>query len=428
MNVRQTNINSRKALLSAGYRGDGLVFCVIDTGVCPVRWLKGKVTAGTSDGLKDGYNHGTFVAGQLIEWCPDAEVISYKVFDDNGCGKPTSTIIEALKDVFTRAQNDRNRRYITNMSLTWPMNKGSEEYHKVKGYIDALTEMDCPVVCAAGNTSVEGVGLYPSCFESPFTASAIDEMGLLANFSTFHDEVDHGEFGVNVPGISNKGDDVGMSGTSMASPNLAGKIGLLMCMHKQKSGVWPTDAWIVEALKSMSIDLRTNGKDPYTGWGFVELKEIDVEKAVDTNVLRITNPYTCGALVREVQELLAQHGYQVEVDGIYGTETETAVKAFQKDNELTVDGVVTDLVLSTLKEESKEVEDLKEEIYFGVCTGNSVNVRNGASVLYGKIGVAHKGDKLLVRESSKPWPEVALVLRDNLCIGYMSPKYIKKMD
>ncbi|MEH2239514.1 peptidoglycan-binding domain-containing protein [Nostoc sp.] len=47
-----------------------------------------------------------------------------------------------------------------------------------------------------------------------------------------------------------------------------------------------------------------------------------------------------GVAVRVLQRLLVANGYAVRVDGIFGALTETAVKAFQNQRNLGVDGVV----------------------------------------------------------------------------------------
>ena len=282
MNVKEGNIEQRKAFHAKGYKGQGLVFCVIDTGVNPVGWLSGKVSAGTKDGLEDGYNHGTFVAGQLIEWCPEAEVISYKVFDASGTGGRAADITAALLHIRSLAEQDRAKRYITNMSLTCPLNKGSKDHWNMESAIDALTALDCPVVACAGNDGTEVTNLYPGCFLSPYTASAIDEIGMLAWFSTYHNEVDFADFGVNVPGINNHGDNTGKSGTSFAAPNVAGKIGLYMSMIHEQTGAWPTDDAIYAYLQSCAVDLRTSGRDPHTGYGYISLAL--VEKTQETQM------------------------------------------------------------------------------------------------------------------------------------------------
>ncbi|BAY49027.1 peptidoglycan-binding domain 1 protein [Scytonema sp. HK-05] len=47
-----------------------------------------------------------------------------------------------------------------------------------------------------------------------------------------------------------------------------------------------------------------------------------------------------GADVERLQGELSQLGYQVAVDGIFGEATDKAVKKFQQDHNLTVDGIV----------------------------------------------------------------------------------------
>ncbi|MEH2287975.1 peptidoglycan-binding domain-containing protein [Nostoc sp.] len=47
-----------------------------------------------------------------------------------------------------------------------------------------------------------------------------------------------------------------------------------------------------------------------------------------------------GIAVRALQQLLVSNGYAVRVDGIFGALTETAVKAFQNQQNLGVDGIV----------------------------------------------------------------------------------------
>ncbi|NDJ21670.1 peptidoglycan-binding protein [Nostoc sp. B(2019)] len=47
-----------------------------------------------------------------------------------------------------------------------------------------------------------------------------------------------------------------------------------------------------------------------------------------------------GVAVRALQRLLISNGYAVRIDGIFGALTETAVKAFQNQQNLSVDGVV----------------------------------------------------------------------------------------
>jgi len=56
-----------------------------------------------------------------------------------------------------------------------------------------------------------------------------------------------------------------------------------------------------------------------------------------------------GSQVTQIQEKLSQWGYYSgEIDGIFGSRTEKAVKAFQKKNGLTADGIVGNATLEAL--------------------------------------------------------------------------------
>ncbi len=62
-----------------------------------------------------------------------------------------------------------------------------------------------------------------------------------------------------------------------------------------------------------------------------------------------------GTLVSYVQELLITQGYLIDTaDGIFGNNTEYAVKVFQKDKKLTVDGRVGSETLGALEENNKK--------------------------------------------------------------------------
>ena len=63
-------------------------------------------------------------------------------------------------------------------------------------------------------------------------------------------------------------------------------------------------------------------------------------------------PLTIGSRgqdVSKLQQALKDRGYQVTVDGIYGTQTKEAVKQFQRDNGLVVDGIAGAKTLAALK-------------------------------------------------------------------------------
>jgi chitosanase len=68
----------------------------------------------------------------------------------------------------------------------------------------------------------------------------------------------------------------------------------------------------------------------------------------EIRLLRLKRPFMQGEDVRKVQEALKQAGIAVEVDDIYGSDTEAAVKEFQKKVGLKPDGIVGPVTRSEL--------------------------------------------------------------------------------
>ena len=64
--------------------------------------------------------------------------------------------------------------------------------------------------------------------------------------------------------------------------------------------------------------------------------------------LMLTNPFTTGQPVKDLQTALNRHGAKLTVDGIFGPLTEAAVKIFQKVRGLVPDGIVGPVTWSKL--------------------------------------------------------------------------------
>ena len=339
MNIKELNAQMRTTYHAAGYTGKSIIFAVLDTGVEPVGRLRGKVTH--RHGTEPRTGHGTFTASVINEYCPDAEIWSYR------CDYP-SDIISALNDV-TAQVAVTGKRIIVNMSI-----ETDAEY--IRNAVDACVAAGIPLVCAAGNDGEEVLNKYPTCFESPITVAALQSDGARAYFSTWHGEVDFADFGRWVDGLDMDGNTVTKSGTSFAAPQLAGKIGLLLSANPDM-----TEPEVYEALKIMAIDLENKGRDPYTGYGFVQLPEAaqyeePMEEPMGERILKlIDKPRMHGDDVKELQTLLDKHGFPCgEIDGIFGPATDKAVKSFQKANGLTVDGKVGEKTWAALRKEPGE--------------------------------------------------------------------------
>lgn len=97
-----------------------------------------------------------------------------------------------------------------------------------------------------------------------------------------------------------------------------------------------------------------------------------------------------GEDVRELQTDLMKLGYDLPkygADGDFGSETERAVRRFQREHELPEDGVMDD-------EDYSALFAALDVVRYVEITGGSVNVRKGPGVTYADIGTVHKGDRL----------------------------------
>ena len=148
-----------------------------------------------------------------------------------------------------------------------------------------------------------------------------------------------------------------------------------------------------------------------------------------------------GDAVKTLQKNLNSLGYNCgEVDGDFGNRTLSAVRAFQKDNKLEVDGIVGPATTKAInnaiskKNTGKTTNTAsKDKIRFtGVCTANGVNVRTWAGSEYGNIisiPKINKGREVKVLDFDQKDTKGAIwyyVRISKKYYGFVHSKYIKK--
>jgi thermitase len=224
-------------------QGDAsIVIAIVDTGLDPNHPdLAGKIVAMTNyvkgEKTSDSFGHGTHVAGiaaaninngtGVAGICGRCSLMSVKVLGANGSG-PTSNVASGI----TYA-TDHGARVI-NLSLG-----GSSRTTIIRDALDyALNNNALPVV-AMGNSFTDYVGDLAYWY-SALSVGALDQQGAKASFSNFGLQTD-----VTAPGIAvlstmptysvtlntqygYKMNYDALSGTSMATPVVAGLAGLLL--------------------------------------------------------------------------------------------------------------------------------------------------------------------------------------------------------
>ncbi len=203
--------------------GKGVKVAVIDTGMDYTHPdlapnYKGGYNAvtGSADPLDD-QGHGTHVAGTIAAVkdnngvagvAPAADLYAVKVLDKNGSGQ-YSWIVAGIEWAI------ENRMDVVNMSLGG--GSGTEALRQV---MIKAEEAGITVVCAAGNDS--GPVNYPAKYPQAIAVSASDSSDKLASFSSRGPELAVIAPGVAINSTRKGGGYVNLSGTSMASPHVAG--------------------------------------------------------------------------------------------------------------------------------------------------------------------------------------------------------------
>ena len=137
---------------------------------------------------------------------------------------------------------------------------------------------------------------------------------------------------------------------------------------------------------------------------------------------RILSKGMKGEDVRALQNALLSAGYALPkygADGDFGNETETALKAFQKDHGIEESGIYTE---ETEKALTNKPEDDKNLIFIR-SSGGAVNIRAGNGENYPVLLKAENGAGFpFVAASENGWNAVAL----SSSVGWVSAKYSGK--
>ncbi|MEO6090633.1 MAG: S8 family serine peptidase [Umezawaea sp.] len=265
---------------AAGLTGTGVTVAVVDTGVDGNHPdLAGSEIAGRDftpdqDGL-DRYGHGTHVAATIASHrapyqgvAPGARLLDAKVCDAEGMC-PESRIIEGMRWAAEQGAD------VVNISLGL---RPSDDVDPVEAAVEALSASHGTLfVISAGNSGdAAGTVLSPGTADSALTVGAVDRDDSLAYFSSRGPRVEDGAVkpDITAPGVdivaarSSTGqllgapvgeDHMALSGTSMASPHVAGAAALLAQQHPGWNGSRLKAALTASALPNPALSSYEQG-------------------------------------------------------------------------------------------------------------------------------------------------------------------------
>ncbi|MDP9791932.1 subtilisin family serine protease [Catenuloplanes nepalensis] len=286
------------AAWEAGFDGTGATVAVLDTGVDVTHPdLAGQVTAaqnfleGEEDGL-DRNGHGTHVAstiagtgaasgGRYKGVAPGAKLLAGKVCNQFG-GCSDSSILAGMQWAAEQGAD------VVNMSLGGPDSRAIDPLEQA---VQTLTEeYGTLFVIAAGNSGGDRTVGSPASADSALAVGAVDRQDDLAGFSSRGPRTGDSAIkpeitapGVDIVAAKSATGQIGgpapvdgytsLSGTSMATPHVAGAAAILAGQHGD---------WTAELLKStLTGSAKPNPEIAVTGQG---AGRVDVARAITQTV------------------------------------------------------------------------------------------------------------------------------------------------
>ena len=230
------------AVSAYGYRsaGAGSTIYIGDTGIYPHSDFAGRLSTSGFSAINDGNGtvdcngHGTHVAGTAAGTtyglAKNAKLVPVRLLDCSGSGR-YSTVISALDWILSPENPNSKSQAVLNLSIGGPASAALNEA------ILRLTNAGITVVVAAGNESTDACTRSPASAPSAITVGATTLLDVPSIFSNQGKCVD-----IFAPGSGILSSWIGgvdatysASGTSMASPHVAGAAAIYLGLNPKAS-------------------------------------------------------------------------------------------------------------------------------------------------------------------------------------------------
>jgi len=250
--------------------GAGTTIYIIDTGINIYHVdFEGRavwgITVPDNDEDRDGNGHGTHVAGTVAGKrygvSKKAKVVAIKVLRSNGSG----TMSDVIKGVeyavqFHLAEREKARkRGVPYKGAGANMSLGGGRSRTLDSVVDAAVDHGLIFAVAAGNDNGDACNASPAASEKAITVAAStieDERAWFSNYGTCVDVFAPGK-DITSAWIGSRTATNTISGTSMASPHVAGLIAYFMGLEPDCQSEFYTQSLSPNKIKDDIIKLST---------------------------------------------------------------------------------------------------------------------------------------------------------------------------
>ncbi|ODM20825.1 Alkaline protease 2 [Aspergillus cristatus] len=319
--------------LYAGEGGEGVDAYTIDTGINVdhvdfegrAHWGK---TIPNNDEDEDGNGHGTHcsgtIAGKKYGVAKKANVYAVKVLRSSGSGTMSDVIkgvewaVEAHTKKVKAAKDGKAKGFkgsVANMSL------GGGKSPVLEMAVDAGVDAGLHFAVAAGNDNADACGYSPAASEKAVTVGAstlADERAYFSNYGKCTD--------IFAPGLNILSTWTGskhavntISGTSMASPHIAGLLAYFVSLQPSKDSAFAVADITPAKLKKDIISIATKGAlddipsdTPnllaWNGGGATNYSDIVSEGGYDASSKHASAEVTLDKMVNKAEKLTEELG------------------------------------------------------------------------------------------------------------------------
>ncbi|KAJ9490524.1 Alkaline protease 2 [Penicillium thymicola] len=249
--------------------GEGVDAYVIDTGTNTKHVdFEGRATWGKTipqgDADEDGNGHGTHcsgtIAGKKFGVAKKANVYAVKVLRSNGSGTMSDVVkgVEWAAEAHIKKSKKGDKKFkgsVANMSL------GGGSSRTLDLAVNAAVDAGIHFAVAAGNDNADACNYSPAAAEKAVTVGAstlADERAYFSNYGKCTD--------IFAPGLNILSTWVGsehatntISGTSMASPHIAGLLAYYVSLVPAKNSAYAVADITPKQLKATLINVATEG-------------------------------------------------------------------------------------------------------------------------------------------------------------------------